>query len=158
MKAGVRLWVCEGCRMAVHSRGKPARSCRCPTAPQWRPASTKGRRHKFNVASPERRTWRGMVFDSMREMRRYQELFALQEAGQIRNLKRQRWCVLIPGVRWNGRTLRSIRYRIDMEYDTVGRIPSHIVEDVKGVRTHAYVIKRQLFLRQHPEFGFREVE
>ena len=74
-------------------------------------------------------------FASQREARRYAELKRLQRAGKISDLELQ---PAFP-VRVNGRHICT--YRADFAYVEEGR---RIVEDVKGVRTPVYRLKKKL--------------
>ena len=98
----------------------------------------------------------GMTFDSRREARRYFELTTLEKAGEIKNLRRQVKYVLIPtqrapdtigkreGVK-QGRVLeKEISYYADYVYED--KDGNTVVEDVKGVRTEVYKLKRKLML------------
>lgn len=80
----------------------------------------------------------GIVFDSKKESDRYYELLLLKKAGKISNLELQKEFLLLPAE--NGE--RAIKYIADFVYIENGKM---IVEDVKGVRTQAYIIKRKLF-------------
>lgn len=110
-------------------------------------------------------TREGMTFDSVKEYRRFCELFLLERAGTIRNLKRQVKYVLIPAQRAftneidkkgnfkKGKLLeRECAYIADFVYEQDGKI---VVEDVKGVRTKDYILKRKMMLFFH---GIRIVE
>lgn len=98
----------------------------------------------------------GTVCDSRKEARRLNELILLERAGKISNLRCQVDYELVPpqyevyerasktGKRLqDGRKLveRSVMYRADFVYDEDGRT---VVEDVKGLRTREYIIKRKL--------------
>lgn len=86
------------------------------------------------------------------------ELLEAQKRGEIANLRRQVPYILIPEQRepdtigkrggvHRGRLIeRECKYISDIEYDKDGR---HIVEDVKGMRTPDYIIKRKLMLYIH---------
>lgn len=102
----------------------------------------------------------GIVFDSRKEARRYQELLLLQRAGVIKNLQRQVKYVLIPaqyesyerygkiGQRLkDGRKLveRECAYIADFVYEENGKT---VVEDTKGFKTKDFIIKRKLLLLQ----------
>lgn len=92
-------------------------------------------------------TYNGEVFDSLKELRRYKELLALQGAGKIKDLDRQVKYALIPSQKdTNGKTVeRAVNYYADFVYtDTATN--KQIVEDVKGIRTAEYIIKRKLML------------
>lgn len=102
----------------------------------------------------------GIVFDSKREARRYQELLLLEKAGAILDLRRQVKYVLIPAQREPdiigkrgghkpGKLIESeLAYVADFVYiDT--ETGQTVVEDTKGFRTRDYVIKRKLMLYIH---------
>lgn len=100
----------------------------------------------------------GVVFDSQKEARRYQELLLLEKAGEITDLKRQEKFVVIPKQHEDysqkkGKVIeRECVYIADFTYY---RGEEFIVEDVKGVKTKDYIIKRKLMLYQ---FGIRVTE
>ena len=84
------------------------------------------------------------TFDSQREFRRWQELKLLQRAGEIKDLDRQVKFELVP--KQDGE--RAIYYVADFVYiDT--RTGEKVVEDSKGAKTDAYIIKRKLMLYRH---------
>lgn len=98
----------------------------------------------------------GLTFDSKKEHKRYNELLLLEQAGEIKNLRRQVKFLLIPtqrepkiigprgGVK-NGKLLeRECSYIADFVYCLNGKM---VVEDTKGMRTKDYIIKRKLMLR-----------
>lgn len=91
----------------------------------------------------------GMRFDSVKEAKRWRELCLLYRAGEIGEVERQVEFVLIPTQRTRTpdgktKTERAVKYRADFVYlDKNGR---QVVEDVKGVRTKEYIIKRKLLL------------
>lgn len=100
----------------------------------------------------------GIVFDSLKEARRYGVLKALENAGEISGLKRQVEFLLIPEQRepdtvgkrggvHKGKLLeKKVTYVADFTYMRDGE---YVVEDSKGVRTKDYVIKRKLMLHIH---------
>lgn len=102
----------------------------------------------------------GVVFDSEKEARRYQELRLLERAGKIAQLRRQKKFVLIPAQREKNATgkrgqpikgkliERECAYYADFCYFDTETL-AYVVEDVKGVRTPAYVIKRKLMLHKY---------
>ena len=99
----------------------------------------------------------GEVYDSKKEMRRHQELLLLEDAGRIKDLRRQVKFVLIPsqremvlkkGVLKPGKVLeRECSYVADFCYEENGQT---VVEDVKGCKKGAgyamFSIKRKLML------------
>ena len=100
--------------------------------------------------------YRGIVFDSKDEARRYAELLALSNAGIITNLRRQVKYRLIPTQKLiepkkdcGGRMKHSeypVDYIADFVYEKDGKT---VVEDVKGKATDEYIIKRKLMLYVH---------
>ena len=90
----------------------------------------------------------GIVFDSKKEAKRYQELILLERAGVISDLQRQVKFVLIPVQRINGKVIeRECSYVADFVYKD--KEENTIVEDTKGVKTKDYIIKRKLMLWVH---------
>lgn len=97
----------------------------------------------------------GIVFDSKREARRYQELLLLEKAGEIKSLSRQVKFVLIPAQREpdtigprggfrKGKVIeKECSYIADFVYLENGNT---VVEDTKGFCTKDYIIKRKLML------------
>jgi hypothetical protein len=89
----------------------------------------------------------GITFDSKAESRRWLELKLLEKAGVITKLERQVKYVLIPSQkREDGTTERECYYKADFDYWQDGK---HVVEDVKGVKTAEYIVKRKLMLDRH---------
>lgn len=96
----------------------------------------------------------GHKFDSKKEARRYQALKLLLQAGRISNLELQKRYELIPTQRKSdGKAEERCSYVADFVYIEDG---VQVVEDVKGVRTEAYRIKRKLMLKVH-SIEIREV-
>lgn len=86
----------------------------------------------------------GITFDSKREAVRYEQLLRMKESGLIENLKLQPEYVLQEGYEIGGHRIRPIKYRADFYYfDKVKR--ESVVEDVKGMRTEVYKLKKKLF-------------
>jgi hypothetical protein len=86
----------------------------------------------------------GEVFDSSKEMHRYQKLKLLEKTGEIQNLRRQVKYVLIPSQRIDGKIVeREVAYKADFVYEADGET---VVEDAKGVKTTDYIIKRKMML------------
>lgn len=86
--------------------------------------------------------WQGQKFDSKAELKRFLELFALFEAGEIIELTRQTKFELVKKIELDGRTKPAIRYVADFEYLT--KSGQRIIEDVKGMITPVYRMKRHL--------------
>lgn len=118
---------------------------------------------KYHNKPTERVTASGAVlrFDSQKEARRYDELAALERAGEIRELRMQVDFTLQEAYTdGEGRRVRAIRYRADFTYRKPPGEGSHaaywadksgvpwvlVVEDVKScaTRTKEYTMKRKL--------------
>jgi len=84
----------------------------------------------------------GIIFQSRKEAKRYQELKLMQRAGLISDLRRQVKFELIPKQQGE----RAVSYIADFVYSEDGQT---VVEDVKGVRTPVYRIKKKLMLWRH---------
>ena len=93
--------------------------------------------HKYNAV----RTWRhGHWFASKAEARRYTELLLLESAGEIRDIELQPpYRLMAPPP--DGSLISPAKYIADFRYLD---IPSGetVVEDVKGVRTQIYKLKK----------------
>ncbi len=85
----------------------------------------------------------GHKFDSQKEGHRYRILYAMQEKGHISNLELQKVFELAPSVIISGRKKPALKYKADFVYLHKGQ---KIVEDVKGVLTAVYKIKRHLMM------------
>jgi hypothetical protein len=72
----------------------------------------------------------------------------LLAAGAILNLREQVPFVLIPAQHDENRKVieRQCMYIADFVYERAGAL---VVEDVKGIRTADYIIKRKLMLQVH---------
>lgn len=97
----------------------------------------------------------GITFDSKKEADRYAELKMLERLGVIHSLEMQKKYELIPAqklpmpVMSKGcmkKVERSLTYTADFVYVKDGQT---IVEDVKGMQTEVYKIKRKLMLYIH---------
>lgn len=109
----------------------------------------------------KRRTADGILHDSTKEARRWNELKLLERAGHITGLQRQVKYILVPkqevayerispktGKRLKDgvRTLeQECAYVADFVYQDA-KSGELIVEDTKGVKTKEYIIKRKLML------------
>lgn len=110
------------------------------------------------VTSPD-----GLRFDSIKERDRYCVLKLMERAGRITGLRRQVKFELLPtqraestevykggpqkGLPKPGAVLeKAVSYIADFTYYQDGK---YIVEDVKGVRTEAYKLKRKMMLYFH---------
>lgn len=94
-----------------------------------------------------------MHFDSKREARRYMDLWLMQRAGEITNLRTQvKYSLLPKQVHPDGTQERAIDYVADFVYEKDGET---VVEDSKGFRNTAsaayrvFVMKRKMMLYFH---------
>lgn len=92
---------------------------------------TATKRNKYNAVKIEKD---GMKFDSQKEYKRYIELTAQMQRGEIQDLQCQVKFELAPKVKIAGekRAKPALRYYADFTYLSNGRL---IVEDVKSVAT-----------------------
>ena len=91
----------------------------------------------------------GITFDSKREAARYMELMLMQRAGEIKRLELQPKydCVV------NGKKICT--YRAYFRYSTN---ENSIVEDVKGMKTPVYKLKKKLVEALYPGVIIQEVK
>lgn len=98
--------------------------------------------------------YEGIVFDSLKEKKRYCQLQLLEKQGMISNLRLQVPFELIPAiyedeiVKLKTKTKvkkkliqRATTYVADFVYETMGKT---IVEDTKGFRTKEYELKKKM--------------
>ena len=99
----------------------------------------------------------GIAFDSRKEASRYKTLKMLERTGQIKELKLQVPFELQPSFKWQGKTVRSIKYIADFVYKAKDEngYERLVVEDTKGFKTDVYEIKRKMFLFK---YGFEITE
>lgn len=86
----------------------------------------------------------GIKFDSQREANRYAELKLLEKAGRIENLQLQVTYELQPAFEFLGSRIRAINYVADFVYFDK-RTNETVVEDVKGMKTPVYKLKKKMF-------------
>ena len=109
--------------------------------------------HKYKAKKVK---YNNETFDSKKEFERYLELLDLQKKGEIYDLKRQVEYELIPaqygeptytktGKEKKGKIIeRGVKYIADFVYKDQDN--NVVVEDVKGIKTKEYIIKRKLML------------
>jgi len=94
----------------------------------------------------------GYHFDSMAELRRYNELRLLTHTGEIGQLEVHPRYLIVPKD-GNG---RALYYEADFSYVEY-QSNTRVVEDVKGVKTAVYQLKKRLFLARYREVRFMEI-
>jgi hypothetical protein len=82
-----------------------------------------------------------IIFDSKREARRYGVLKALERGKVISDLQLQVKFELVPAQKGGLRKELPVAYIADFVYTLDGK---QVIEDVKGVSTRDFVIKRKL--------------
>lgn len=98
---------------------------------------------KRNKYGAVKTTIDGIIFDSKAEAKRYGELKMLERSGFVTNVIVHRvFPLLVNGV-------KVASYESDFTYES----PTHdrlIVEDVKGVKTSVYRLKKKIFEAIYP--------
>lgn len=98
------------------------------------------RRHKYGVAPVDQRTVDGIVFDSQAESVRWCQLILLERGKFIRDLRRQtKFSFTIDG---------DVMFSYVSDFDYWEGC-TYKIEDVKGVKTPVYRLKKKLIERQH---------
>lgn len=100
----------------------------------------------MNKYGAKKTTVGDIEFASRKEARRYTDLLVLQKHGEISDLRLQVVFELVPGVVIKGRRRPPIKYIADFVYTFRGK---QVVEDVKGVLTPVYRLKRHLMAAVH---------
>jgi hypothetical protein len=97
-----------------------------------------------------------IIFDSLAESRRYQELKLLHQAGAIHKLRTHPRYTLLDAFECKGVKYRAIVYEGDFEYVENGVT---VCEDVKGKVTQTFALKKKLFIKRYGDsIDFRLVE
>lgn len=97
----------------------------------------------------------GYMFDSLAEMRRYQDLRLMEASGAISDLEVHPRFEVLPAFQRGKLKVRAIVYEADFAYMEAGR---RVVEDVKGFETREFRLKCKLWLyRYGDEYEFRLV-
>lgn len=86
-----------------------------------------------------------LKFDSKKEAARYAVLKLLERGNVISELNLQVAFVLAPAIVLGGRKKPALRYVADFTYIENGK---QIIEDVKGMLSEVYKIKRHLMIAQ----------
>ncbi|MEG0250274.1 MAG: DUF1064 domain-containing protein [Peptostreptococcus sp.] len=89
----------------------------------------------------------GILFDSKKEAQRYSELKMLEKGSIIKDLELQPRFLLQDKFVYQGKTIRKIEYIADFKY--IDEKGNTVVEDVKGLKTDVYNIKKKLFLNKY---------
>jgi hypothetical protein len=112
----------------------------------------RAKKHKYNAKKTE---VDGIIFDSKKEAARYQELKLAEKAGLISGLELQpKFSIDINGIHICN-YFADFRYQDRVEERFSGLKSIVVVEDVKGVKTPVYKLKKKLVKAIH---GFDIVE
>ena len=98
----------------------------------------------------------GIKFDSKLEARHYKELLLLERGGIIKELVLQPCFELQPKFEKNGEKFQAITYRADFQY-TLVKTGATIIEDVKGLETETFKLKKKLFEYKFPQYKLQEI-
>lgn len=112
---------------------------------------------RYSKYNAKKITIDGHKFDSKREAERYCELKLFLRAKEIKNLELQPRFLLQDGfVDKEGNEHKKIEYVADFMY--VDKSGKTVVEDVKGVLTDVYKLKKKMFLKKYDnQYDFREI-
>ena len=97
---------------------------------------------KQNKYHNKKAEYKGIKFDSMKEMSWYIKYELMEKSGLIKDLQRQVKFELQPSFKLNGKTIRAINYYADIAYkDKDDKL--HVI-DIKGMRTEVYKLKKKM--------------
>lgn len=99
----------------------------------------------------------GVTFDSRKEGRRYRELRLLEQAGVIEDLCLQPHFLLQEAYVKNGKSVRKIEYIADFSYYDLEK-NKFVVEDVKGLKTDVYKLKKKIFEYKYKDLEISEIQ
>lgn len=115
-------------------------------------------RTKFNVDSKdiEKRTYSGIVFDSILEMKFYRDVLCpLVESGDVVYYELQKPYELQPKFEHDGRNVKSITYVAD--FFVRYKDGQEEVIDTKGCPDKTAIMKRKMFWYHFPDTAYRWV-
>ena len=99
----------------------------------------------------------GIKFDSQKEANRYAELKLMERGGLIKDLELQPRFELMPKFERMGEKFRKMEYVADFRYIDIENGGIEVVEDVKGMKTDVYKLKKKLLLFRYEDFVFTEI-
>lgn len=114
-------------------------------------------RTKFNVdKNTEKRTYNGIVFDSILEMKYYRDvLLPKVESGEVTNYVLQKPYELQPKFVHNGKAIRPIQYVAD--FYIIYKDGREEVIDTKGYGDQVAILKRKIFWYHYPDVDYKWV-
>lgn len=112
-------------------------------------------RTKFNVdTDAKKRTYDGIVFDSVLEMKYYRDVLCpLVESGDVASYELQKPYELQPKFTHDGKNVHPITYVAD--FFIVLKDGHEIVVDTKGYPDSVALLKRKLFWYHYPNIDYR---
>jgi hypothetical protein len=125
------------------------------TLAEWAATQKPVRRNKYGVAPKEQRTWRGVVYDSKREMAEGQSLCQRLERGEIKALERQRAFVLWSGLRGE---IPVAKHVVDFVIEHLDGKLECVEVKSPATKTAVWRLKHKLFLACYPHIPYRIVE
>lgn len=112
-------------------------------------------RTKFNVdKDTKKRTYNGIVFDSVLEMKYYRDVLCpLVESGDVVRYELQKPYELQPKFIHSGKQVKAITYVAD--FFIVCKDGKEVVIDTKGCPDSVAFLKRKLFWYHYPDIDYR---
>lgn len=112
-------------------------------------------RSKYNVSNDtEKRTYDGIVFDSVVEMKYYRDIVCpLVESGDIVSYELQKPYELQPKFVHNGKTIQPIKYVAD--FFIVYKDGHEEVIDTKGYPDSLAKMKKKMVMFQYPNIDYK---
>jgi hypothetical protein len=101
-------------------------------------------------------------FDSKKEANRYSELKLLSRGGEVKDLKTHPKFKIHDEFRdWEGKHYLPVYYKADFEYSEKKKVKDcwkwiKTIEDVKGMKTAVYLLKKKLFLAKYKQYQFKQ--
>jgi hypothetical protein len=112
---------------------------------------------KWNKYKAIRTEVDGIMFHSKKEAKRYSELKLLEKAGEISQLELQpKFIIEIEGIKICN-YIADFRYIDKKAQGNNGQMGTTVVEDVKGVLTPVYRLKKKLVEALYPYVKIREL-
>lgn len=110
----------------------------------------------YNKYHAQRTELDGITFDSRKEANRYAVLKILEKGKLISQLKLQVKFEILPKTENKfGQKTTAVNYIADFFYFDEEK-QHYVAEDVKGVRTPLYKLKRKMMIFNYPHIEFRE--
>lgn len=110
----------------------------------------------YNKYHAQRTELDGITFASRKEADRYAILKILEKGNLVKDLELQKRFLIVPSIANNyGQKEKAAYYVADFYYYDVEK-GHYVAEDVKGMRTPLYKLKRKMMIFNYPHIEFRE--